>query len=129
MFVKTAIVPELRRKFAPPFSWVDRRFLFDGFIDGLSPAEVALYFFLILAADAEGLSFYSYEKICQRLRLTLDQYIEARDGLVAKELIAFDGRQFQVLALPPKARHNQQHRSDSEGATALRDIFKQLGDE
>jgi hypothetical protein len=28
--------------------------------------------------------------------------IEARDGLLEKDLIAFDGTQFQVLALPPK---------------------------
>jgi hypothetical protein len=34
--------------------------------------------------------------------MSLDQYIEARNGLIAKDLIAFDGTIFQVLSLPAK---------------------------
>jgi hypothetical protein len=45
--------------------------------------------------------------ICSLLQLTLDQYIEARDGLVKKDLISFDGRIFQVLALPGKPCHTR----------------------
>ena len=33
-------------------------------------------------------------------RWTLDQYISARNGLIEKDLIAFDGTVFQVLELP-----------------------------
>jgi hypothetical protein len=40
------------------------------------------------------------------LTLTVDDYIQARNGLIDKGLIAFDGRQFQVLGLPPSARCN-----------------------
>jgi len=36
------------------------------------------------------------------LQLTLDQYILSRDGLMEKDLIAFDGIIFQVLDLPQK---------------------------
>jgi hypothetical protein len=32
--------------------------------------------------------------------MTLDQYINARNGLIEKDLIAFDGTVFQVLELP-----------------------------
>jgi hypothetical protein len=32
--------------------------------------------------------------------LTLEQYTAARDGLIKKDLIAFDGTLFQVLSLP-----------------------------
>jgi len=35
--------------------------------------------------------------------MSLDQYVEARNGLIAKDLIAFDGTLFQVLCLPAKA--------------------------
>ena len=31
---------------------------------------------------------------------TLDEYLLARDSLIAKDLIAFDGSRFQVLSLP-----------------------------
>jgi hypothetical protein len=32
--------------------------------------------------------------------MDLDQYIKARNGLIDKDLIAFDGTVFQVLELP-----------------------------
>jgi hypothetical protein len=58
--------------------------------------------FLVLASDRNGLSFYSYDAICTLLELDLDQYINARNGLIDKDLIAFDGTIFQVLDLPQK---------------------------
>lgn len=58
------------------------------------------YLFLVLASDRHGLSFYSYDKICTLLQMDLDQYIRARNGLIDKDLIAFDGTVFQVLDLP-----------------------------
>jgi len=85
------------------FSFIPHRFLIDGFLAALDQTEFLLYFFLILASDRNGLSFYSYDAICTLLHLSLDQYIEARNGLIKKDLIAFDGTVFQVLALPPKA--------------------------
>jgi hypothetical protein len=33
-------------------------------------------------------------------RITLDDYIIARNGLIEKDLIAFNGHLFQVLSLP-----------------------------
>lgn len=100
MHPKTLIMPERQRVLAPPFAWVDRRFVFNGFLAALAPQENLLYFFLGLVADRDGLSFYNYDKICQLLQLDVDDYIQARNGLMDKQLIAFDGRQFQVLALP-----------------------------
>jgi hypothetical protein len=60
--------------------------------------------FLVLAADRSGISFYSYERICSLLEIDTDQYIEARNGLIDKDLLAFDGTRFQVLSLPAKPR-------------------------
>jgi hypothetical protein len=51
-------------------------------------------------ADRDGLSFYGYDKICTLLRITVEEFILARDVLIYKDLIAFDGRTFQVLSLP-----------------------------
>lgn len=131
MFAKTVIVPERRRTLVPPFAWVDRRFLFDGYLSRLSPKENLLYFFLVLAADRDGLSFYSYDRICELLKFTVDDYIEARDGLTKKGLVAFDGRQFQVLELPrreilkiPRPRGISESEKD---AIALCEIFRRLG--
>jgi hypothetical protein len=100
MVSKSLIIPELRRVLRPPFAWIDRHFLFNGFFAELTRQENLLYFFLVLVADRDGLSFYSYDKICQLLKLDVDDYIQARNGLIQRQLIAYDGRQFQVLTLP-----------------------------
>ncbi|NOQ45402.1 MAG: hypothetical protein GQ559_01805 [Desulfobulbaceae bacterium] len=88
------------RKISGSFSFVEHRFLRSGFWQTLSQHELLLYFFLTMVADRLGLSYYSYDKICTLLALPVDFYIVARDGLIDKDLIAFDGHLFQVLSLP-----------------------------
>ena len=131
MISKTLILPERKRVLAPPFAWIDRRFLFDGFLTALSPRENLLYFFLVLVADRNGVSFYSYDKICTMLKIDVDTYVQARDGLIRKQLVAFDGQRFQVLALPQSRptttsesyiRESSQHRDTQ----SLREIFARL---
>ena len=82
------------------FAFIPHRFLTDGYLSALNPNQQQLYFFLVLAADRHGLSFYSYDAICSLLQMSLDQYIEARNELIEKDLITFDGTLFQVLELP-----------------------------
>jgi hypothetical protein len=48
------------------------------------------------------LSYYSQDRLCIMLRMNLDDFIIARNGLIEKSLIAFDGFMFQVLSLPEK---------------------------
>ena len=103
MIKKEILNPSRVRCIKGGFSFIPHRFLTGGFWSALSPDELLLYFFLILAGDRNGLSFYSYDKICTLLKIQLDQYIQARDGLMDKDLIAFDGTIYQVLSLPAKS--------------------------
>ena len=100
MITKKVLVADRIRRIDGGFSFIPHRFLTDGFLKALSQQELLLYIFLVLAADRYGLSFYSYDRICSSLRMSLEQYTAARDGLIEKELIAFDGTLFQVLSLP-----------------------------
>jgi len=100
MITKKILNPDRIRQICGGFSFIPHRFLTDGFLKSLSPPELLLYIFLVLAADRYGLSYYSYDRICSFLHLSVEQYIEARDGLIEKDLIAFDGTLFQVLELP-----------------------------
>ncbi|MBW1863412.1 MAG: hypothetical protein JRJ02_13730 [Deltaproteobacteria bacterium] len=102
MIKKKIINPDRVRRIQGGFSYIPHRFITDGFLTSLSQKEFLLYLFLVLVSDRYGLSFYSYDAICSLLQLTLDQYILARDALMEKELIAFNGILFQVLDLPPK---------------------------
>ena len=100
MITKKVLVADRIRRIDGGFSFIPHRFLTDGFLKALSQQELLLYIFLVLAADRYGLSFYSYDRICSSLRMSLEQYTAARDGLIEKDLIAFDGTLFQVLSLP-----------------------------
>ena len=130
MHPKTLILPERRRVLTPPFAWVDRRLLFHGFLSQLTHPEILLYFFLVLVADRDGLSFYNYDKICQHLQLEVDDYIQARNGLLRKQLIAFDGNRFQLLTLPqvsaPPTPPPKRLTRDEKDAQALAAIFSRL---
>jgi len=97
---KTPLYPQRLRKITGSFAFIEHRFLRDGFFEILTHNELVLYLFLVLVADRKGLSYYSYDKICTLLRLSLNEYIYARDALIQKDLIAFDGHLYQVLCLP-----------------------------
>lgn len=100
MITKAPLDQDRVRKIAGSFAFVEHRFLRSGFFSVLTHHELLLYVFLVLVADRNGLSYYSYDKICILLKITLDDYIIARDGLIEKDLIAFNGHLFQVLSLP-----------------------------
>ena len=110
MISKKIINPHRVRRIEGGFSFIPHRFLTDGFLSSLNQKEILLYFFLVLASDRYGLSFYSDDAICALLELSIDDYLEARDDLMEKDLIDFDGTRCQVLALPPKPLQAVQRR-------------------
>jgi len=105
MIIKKVLAADRIRRIDGGFSFIPHRFLTAGFLASLQPQELILYVFLVLAADRHGLSYYSYERICSILHMMVEQYIAARDGLIEKDLIAFDGTLFQVLSLPASPAH------------------------
>ena len=85
-------------------------------------------------ADRNGLSYYSFDKICALLQLSLDDYLIARNALMKQDLIAFDGHLFQVLALPPRPVlqpptpfHSAQQMAQADPATIRQLIRNSLG--
>jgi hypothetical protein len=99
-FWRSPLVMDRIRRIDGGFCFIPHRFFQDGFFSSLDKNELLLYFFLVLVGDCEGVSFYRYDSICTLLFFRVDQYIEARNGLIDKDLVAFDGRRFQVLSLP-----------------------------
>jgi hypothetical protein len=113
MIKKKILMPERIRRIDGGFSFIPHRFLLEGFLGSLNQKELLLYLFLVLASDRNGLSFYSYDHICTLLQFNLDEYIVSRDGLIEKDLIAFDGIFFQVLSLPRKQPDRQKAKNRS----------------
>jgi len=104
---RAPIRPARVRRIGPDgFAFVPNRFLRDGFFAALHPAERELYFLLVLAADRQGLSFYHYDSLCSLLQMELQTYLYARNALIERDLIAYDGTRFQVLSLPEQSGPN-----------------------
>ena len=94
--------PDRIRKITGSFAFIEHRFLHNGFWTSLDHHQLLLYLFLIIVADRNGLSYYGYDKICTLLRISVDEYILARNALIDQDMIAFDGYLFQVLSRPEK---------------------------
>jgi hypothetical protein len=99
---RAPVQPDRVRRIERGFAFVPNRFLHGGFFASLAHTERSLYFFLVLAGDRNGVSFYSYDRICATLEITVEDYVEARNALIRQDLVAFDGSCFQVLSLPPR---------------------------
>jgi hypothetical protein len=101
--VSVAIVADrVRRIDGQSFCFIPHRFLRDGFFASLSREELSLYLLLLLVGDRHGVSFYHYDRLCSLLKMDLDIYLEARNRLINKDLLSFDGTRFQVLSLPAR---------------------------
>ncbi|MBW2655154.1 MAG: hypothetical protein JRC91_09565 [Deltaproteobacteria bacterium] len=107
MIRKKVLAPARVRKTGKSFCFISHRFLTDGFLQALTRHELALYVFLVLASDRNGLSFYSDKTICSILAFKDDEYIFSRSCLIHKNLIMYDGTLFQVLSLPKSVHHKE----------------------
>lgn len=124
-----------RRIGGQSFAFLPHRLLRGGFLASMTHHQRSLYLFLVLAGDRNGISFYGYDRICSVLEITLDDYIDARNGLIDKDLLAFDGTRFQVLSLPAnlvttpsKPLSSQLDLQDHDPATIRRCILDGLSD-
>ena len=126
MIKKRVLNPRRIRRIDGGFSFIPHRFLTDGFLSALDSDQLLLYFFLVLAGDRNGLSFYSYDSICNFLQFSLEQYLRARDALIEKDLIDFDGTIFQVLDLPAAIPAPKQKARSADLDRLIKKIVKEV---
>src|SRR5215470_12237781 len=108
--------PDRRRSIRGSFSWIDHRFLREGFDQGLTRLEKLLYFVLVAVSNRDGVIFYSDARLAELLDIRFPHELGgARKELVARDLIAYEGRIYQVLDLPvhlPQVRDSSPPRTD-----------------
>ena len=97
---KYLIIPDRKRLMEGGFAFIPRKFLLEGHMLHLSHEELSLYLLLVLASDTDGMSYYSFERICNVLKMDLDSYLIARDRLIERGYIAMANQLCQVLSLP-----------------------------
>ena len=100
MIEKRPLCPERVRKITGSFAFLEHRFVRDGFWTSLRHHELWRSIFLVLVGDRNGLSYDRFDTLCTLLPVSLDDYLVARNALIHKDRIAFDGHLFQVRSLP-----------------------------
>jgi hypothetical protein len=99
--------PDRIRSIRGSFSWIDHRFLRQGFDQGLTRVEKLLYFVLIAVSNRDGVSFYSDERLAEILEIQHAHELSgARNELMDRGLIAFEHGLYQVLDLPDEPHRN-----------------------
>jgi hypothetical protein len=121
---RVLIAGRLRRPPTTGWSWIDRRFLREHG-DSLSREAVLLYLFLAAVADRHGLSFYSDRTLMSRLQLSQPVLEQARQELLARDLIAQQLPLVQVLSLPASAVSRRPE--PGQGLIRLGELFRQIG--
>ncbi len=77
------------------FAWADHRLR--DILHRLSLEEIALLFFLHLAADRNGCSFWADSTIAKKVGIFEGEVVRARQGLLRKGFVAYRFPLYQVL--------------------------------
>jgi len=104
------------RRIKDGFSWIDRRFVRDGWAERLSRESVLVYLFLVAVADKDGLSFWGDVRVAGTLKLPIDLLARARDELQREGLVAYERPLYQVLDLTPRPSPPRDGAATSVGA-------------
>lgn len=100
---KLPVDPSRIRHMPTQFAPIDRRLVYDRHLCRLTLPQVSLYVFLQCVGDAAGLSYYSDERICDHLNVTVSELRDARQGLIQRQFILYRRPIYQVLDLPQRA--------------------------
>ena len=123
------VIPNLVRKMPPSFAWIDHRLRTGQFLADFAPEDFALYLFLALVADQQGLSCWRLDVMEKTMpAFRFHQLRSARERLVRNRLIAFrpwnssdpDGT-YQLLPIP-----SVKPKTGNDLPTALAGILKSV---
>jgi hypothetical protein len=92
--------PKRVRTIPVQFGAVDRQLVYGKHIRRMSYEQIALYVFLECVSDAQGLSFYSDERVCEYMHFTLNELWRAREALVQGGFLLYSQPMYQLLNLP-----------------------------
>jgi hypothetical protein len=131
--------PELVRRPAAAFGWLDAHLLHEGHLARLGPDATAVLVLLALAADCHGASFFGRRRMAEALRMSSPAVNAALARLVDLHLVALRPWQpgnpdgvWQLLPVPRRDRPGEppHHGAQRDGANApvhIAAVLAQLG--
>jgi len=121
---KKLLRPDRQRQIPPHFSWVDHQLIRQHRLRDCDHSAWALYLFLVIVADAQGLSYYSDASLTRALKLDGIGLSRARRQLLEAELIAYQKPLYQVLGIVERSAASADR--GAEGPTrSVADILRQ----
>ncbi len=139
MIRKEIVNPGRLRRMPDGFGWVDHRLVRKGYLKARSRESLALYLFLVTVGDADGVSYYSKDSLCEHLNFSNIELASSCQELVKAELVAYRKPFYQVLDLPPTQEESNNFKKvldginvkktvshDGESASSLGDIIRSM---
>lgn len=117
--------PDRVRRIGPSgFGWIDARLHRDGWLEVLTPTEVAVYAVLCLVADRQGVSWYRHGTLSAMLAIPPDELSFALRRLCELDLLAYqpfrsnaeDGFH-QVLSVPADGPREPSSAAETSGTS------------
>ncbi len=118
---KYPIDPARIRHLPPRFSWLDQRLVTDGHPQRCDRPAQALYLFLAVVSDAQGLSYYSDRSIRLHLAMEQAELVAARARLIQCSLLLYQRPLYQLLSLDP---HKADSRQRTGAAHSIADFLR-----
>ena len=112
-----------KRRIPAHFSWVDHKLVRNGYSRKCSTEALGLYLFLLVVSDNKGLSYYGDRSIAREINCTEGTVLSLRRELVSAELIAFDGKIYQVLDLE---KDTHESNVQTEGAHSISEMLGKM---
>jgi hypothetical protein len=97
---KDPVDPDRIRTMPRQFAPLDRQLVYGKHIRFMSPEQIALYAFLECVSDRKGLSYYSDDRICELLHLSLNGLWQSRKHLIDAGCLLYRKPIYQLLNLP-----------------------------
>jgi hypothetical protein len=96
---KIPFVRDRIRRISTGFGWVDHRLVQEHYVERCSHGALALYLFLVVVSDGEGVSWWSDRSLSSRLGMDLDRLRQVRAELESANLVAYEHPVWQLLEL------------------------------
>ena len=96
---KEPFVRDRIREISPGFGWIDNRLVREHHIEKCSVRSLALYLFLAVVSDGQGMSWWKERTIGERLGLPIQEIRDARNELENAGLVGFREGMWQLLSL------------------------------
>jgi hypothetical protein len=117
---------------AKSYSIVDHQLLHGGYFSQISHSSLALYLFLITAADKHGRSYYSERSIVAKLKMSPDIFHASLRELISINLVEYQRPNFWIKNLTRRqnsqtltVHHNNNHNRSNKLIQAG-DVLKNL---